>query len=378
MADVNEDAVSKEPPADKHERVVECNLDSVQQASSFTKAADGVVAGLPGSEEENSIEHVEGCVPGTSTASYIEGARTATPLELAFVPTPESGTERPKTKVGLLVLIKNKLVEKSDQIELVPRAKLIANSRRDFLIYGAGVSLSAAGLWWLLPGEMKQKLGFKTQNDSSKEDFLKKILSFDDEIAAGLFSSAKTVPVYRKADMTDVPNNYAGQTPDPSFISNWSLEVGGLAAGKNVILTHSQLLNDFEHHSDITRLVCVEGWSAITGWGGLRLADLIKRYPPIKGAKWIQLRSDVNLDSDGNSDPYFVALDLPSAIHPQTLLATHHNGKLLEIEHGAPLRLLAPMKLGLKNIKAITSINYFNNEPDDYWNKNGYSYYDGI
>jgi DMSO/TMAO reductase YedYZ molybdopterin-dependent catalytic subunit len=69
---------------------------------------------------------------------------------------------------------------------------------------------------------------------------------------------------------------------------------------------------------------------------------------------------------------------LPSALHAQTLLATHHNGKILEVEHGAPLRLLAPMKLGLKNIKAITSINYHTTEPEDYWNKEGYSYYDGI
>jgi DMSO/TMAO reductase YedYZ molybdopterin-dependent catalytic subunit len=59
-------------------------------------------------------------------------------------------------------------------------------------------------------------------------------------------------------------------------------------------------------------------------------------------------------------------------------LVTHHNGQALELEHGAPLRLLAPMKLGLKNIKAITSITYSEKEPDDYWNKDGYSYYDGI
>ena len=71
-------------------------------------------------------------------------------------------------------------------------------------------------------------------------------------------------------------------------------------------------------------------------------------------------------------------IDLVTAHHPQTLLATDLNGKPLTVEHGAPLRLLAPMKLGLKNIKAITRITYTKDEPPDYWAKRGYSRYDGI
>jgi DMSO/TMAO reductase YedYZ molybdopterin-dependent catalytic subunit len=86
----------------------------------------------------------------------------------------------------------------------------------------------------------------------------------------------------------------------------------------------------------------------------------------------------VNLDSDGDPDPYFVSIDLPTARHPQTLLATHQDGLPLSVEHGAPLRLLAPMKLGLKNIKAVTKIVYSSTEPPDYWNLQGYSKYDGI
>ena len=94
--------------------------------------------------------------------------------------------------------------------------------------------------------------------------------------------------------------------------------------------------------------------------------------------RWAKLESSVNLDVDGNSDPYYVSIDLPTARHPQTLLATHHSGKPLDVDHGAPLRLLAPMKLGLKNIKAITAIRYTVDEPADYWNEQGYSKYDGI
>jgi DMSO/TMAO reductase YedYZ molybdopterin-dependent catalytic subunit len=73
-----------------------------------------------------------------------------------------------------------------------------------------------------------------------------------------------------------------------------------------------------------------------------------------------------------------MSLDLTTARHPQTLLATHFNGQSLTVEHGAPLRLLVPVKLGLKNVKAITKISYAAEEPNDYWAERGYSRYDGI
>ena len=95
-------------------------------------------------------------------------------------------------------------------------------------------------------------------------------------------------------------------------------------------------------------------------------------------AKWVRLESSVNLGPWTNPDPYYVSLDLPTAGHPQTLLATRLTGNPLTVEHGAPLRLLVPVKLGLKNIKAITRITYTTDEPADYWAKRGYSGYDGI
>jgi DMSO/TMAO reductase YedYZ molybdopterin-dependent catalytic subunit len=91
-------------------------------------------------------------------------------------------------------------------------------------------------------------------------------------------------------------------------------------------------------------------------WAGLRFDDLLGAYPPMSQAKWARIESSVNLGPWGNPDPYLVSLDLSTARHPQTLLATHLNGKPLTVEHGAPLRLLVPVKLGLKNIKAITQI----------------------
>ena len=134
----------------------------------------------------------------------------------------------------------------------------------------------------------------------------------------------------------------------------------------------------FALRDQVTRLVCVEGWSAIAWWGGIRFADLLAAFPPAPGARWAALRSDVELDGDGRPDPYYVSIDLDTARHPQTLLATHHGGRPLTLAHGAPLRLVVPVKLGLKNIKAITHIAYTADEPPDYWNERGYSKYDGL
>jgi DMSO/TMAO reductase YedYZ molybdopterin-dependent catalytic subunit len=143
-------------------------------------------------------------------------------------------------------------------------------------------------------------------------------------------------------------------------------------------LAIDELLTRFARHDMNTRLVCVEGWSHVAAWGGLRFADLLEAYPPAAGARWAALRSTVNLDGRGRPDPYYVSIDLGTARHPQTLLATHQGGRPLTLAHGAPLRLLAPMKLGLKNIKTITSIAYVAAEPPDYWNERGYSKYDGL
>jgi len=137
-------------------------------------------------------------------------------------------------------------------------------------------------------------------------------------------------------------------------------------------------MNRFTMHEPITRLVCVEGWSAIAWWAGLRFDDLLRAYPPISQAKWARVESSVNLDASGNPDPYFASIDLATVRHPQTLLATHLSGQPLTVEHGAPLRLLVPVKLGLKNVKAVTRITYSAEEPGDYWAQYGYSSYDGI
>jgi DMSO/TMAO reductase YedYZ molybdopterin-dependent catalytic subunit len=253
-------------------------------------------------------------------------------------------------------------------------------TRRDVLLFGAGAAATLVGAGSLLPQATLGRLGLASQNQDRprREWLLDNALRLDDDVAEALYSRERVVPTYDKTQLTPLKNNYNGLTPHPGYIPEWRLILDGLESGVTLSLSIQNLLASFAVRDQITRLVCVEGWSAIAWWSGLRFGDVVSAYPPASQAKWARFESSVNVDSAGKRDPYFVSIDLATARHPQTLLATHLDRQPLTVEHGAPLRLLAPMKLGLKNIKAITRISYTAEEPTDYWAIRGYSRYDGI
>jgi DMSO/TMAO reductase YedYZ molybdopterin-dependent catalytic subunit len=291
---------------------------------------------------------------------------------------PEAG--RKSSAVSVSPKLASFFRERPPQATQVPPQLLRRWARRDLLLFGAGAIAAVAAGGALLPQTTLKRLGIIHENKDwpGKEWLLNKSLRIDDDVAEALYSKDRLVPTYAKSQITPLRNNYNGATPDPGYIPEWRLALDGLASGLSISLNIRNLLASFQIHEQVTRLVCVEGWSAVAGWAGIRFDDLLRAYPPTSQAKWVRLESSVNLGPWGNPDPYYVSLDLSTARHSQTLLATHLNGTPLTVEHGAPLRLLVPVKLGLKNIKAITRITYTKDEPADYWAKHGYSHYDGI
>lgn len=283
------------------------------------------------------------------------------------------------------------LAEPPEEVVEVPRRALDARTRRDFLLFAAGTLATGLGAWWLLPDRTRARLLPQPGHDAldtiaarvgltreRREAVLDRALTFDDDVAEALYSRDRRVRTYRRSQVTPLKNNYAGRTPGPEYLPGWRLRVAGLAGGASAEFTGGELLARFGFHEMVTRLVCVEGWSAVAWWGGIRFADFLAAFPPAGGSRWAALRSAVNLDGRGRPDPYYVSIDLETARHPQALLATHLGGRPLTVAHGAPLRLVAPMKLGLKNIKALTHLEYSAGEPPDYWAQRGYSSYDGL
>src|SRR6266403_663754 len=179
--------------------------------------------------------------------------------------------------------------------EIAPRV-LRYRTRRDVLLFGAGAVAALAGGGFLLPQDTLSRLGVRRNMDSpGKEWFLNKALRIDDDVAEALYSENRIVPTYTKSQITPLKNNYNGATPDPGYISGWNLTLDGLASGPSISLNIRNLLTRFSVHEQITRLVCVEGWSAIAWWSGLRFEDLLRAYPPMSQAKWARVESSVNL-----------------------------------------------------------------------------------
>src|ERR1700693_1418088 len=149
------------------------------------------------------------------------------------------------------------------EIEMAPRV-LRYQSRRDFLVFGAGALTALAGAGFLLPQETLGRIGIHRNLDSpEKEWFLNRALRIDDDVAEALYSANRRVPTYTTSEITSLKNNYNGATPHPGYISGWKLTLEGLASGLSISLDIRNLLTRFSMHEQITRLVCVEGWSAI-------------------------------------------------------------------------------------------------------------------
>jgi DMSO/TMAO reductase YedYZ molybdopterin-dependent catalytic subunit len=132
-----------------------------------------------------------------------------------------------------------------------------------------------------------------------------------------------------------------------------------------------------------TELKCIEGWSNIVHWTGARLIDLAAKYGLGSRSgrafdaekKPADLFRYVRLETPAGA--YYVGLDIASALHPQTLLCYAMNGEPLTPGHGAPLRLVIPVKYGIKNIKRIGTIRFTDERPGDYWAERGYDWYAG-
>jgi len=230
-------------------------------------------------------------------------------------------------------------------------------SRRAFL----SKSLSLGGLSLLT--------GCTLTDEFSIDKLLERISRFNDGAQAALFDSAKLAPIYPESMMTrPFPfNAYYSLDKAPTVDPNdYELEIDGLVENKESWTLRQ--LGALPQTTQVTRHICVEGWSAIGKWGGVRFSDFLKRIGADTTAKYIRFDC---------ADDYYTSIDMPTALHPQTLLTLTYDGQTLPRAYGFPMKLRMPTKLGYKNPKYIMSMTVTNDYPGGYWEDQGYNWFGG-
>ena len=229
-------------------------------------------------------------------------------------------------------------------------------TRRGFITAAVAAGAGYAGWKWLRTRPREGGLEWP----------LRRVLESNEALAGAYFSEARLSTEFRTSDITRARINGRLGLQSPLDPDAWRLRIEG--ASRPLALTLDDL-RQFPRRTMVTELRCIEGWSTIVQWGGVRLADVLEQYAPPR------LPSFVAMETPDRA--YYVGLDIASALHPQTLLAFEMNGAPLAPLHGAPLRLAIPVKYGIKNIKRIGVIRLTDIRPADFWGERGYDWYAG-
>jgi DMSO/TMAO reductase YedYZ molybdopterin-dependent catalytic subunit len=200
---------------------------------------------------------------------------------------------------------------------------------------------------------------------------LKAGLGFSDWVSAGIFRRGHLAATFSDAELTPFDkfpiNDY--DVDDPGVDSDrWTLTISGaVQKGGDYKLAQIQSLPKITQN---TRHVCVEGWDVVGSFSGARLSDFLRLVGADTSARFITVKC---------ADDYYESLDMATALHPQTLLCYEMYGRPLTGQHGAPLRLTIPTKIGYKQAKWLTEMSVTNLlQQVGYWEDQGYSEFYGL
>ena len=219
-------------------------------------------------------------------------------------------------------------------------------------------------------GPLVMLTGCDVKRPEAVESALLAISHFTDGVQGWLFDPNKLAPIYSASRILRPPkfNAYFDVIDlKPVDGATWRLEVSGLVTEKRAWTL--QDLRALPQASMVIKHVCVEGWSYIGGWSGPTLRSFLERVGADLRAKYVAFKT---------TDDYPSSIDMATALHPQTLLATQYGGDTLTDPFGYPVRLRMATKLGYKNPKWITAIEVTNTYPGGYWESRGFSWFAGI
>jgi hypothetical protein len=231
--------------------------------------------------------------------------------------------------------------------EELPEREIARKTRRSFFAAALAAGAGYAGWRWLRTRRLDDGVPWP----------LRRTLEFNEGLARDFLDAKDRAREYPyEAAPSGLRINGGIGLSDGFDPAAWRLHVTGLAAGPTTLT-----LDDIKALPRVAvamRLCCIEGWSCVVNWAGVRFRDYVSLTTP-----------------DGG---YYVGLDIASALHPQTLLCYEMDGQPLTLAHGAPLRLVIPTKYGVKNIKRIGHIRFTGVRPADYWAQQGYDWYAGL
>lgn len=247
-------------------------------------------------------------------------------------------------------------------------------NRRKFIAFGA-FGAFGLGVWGI------RKWILEAGKVSGASAPLRAMLDFNERVNAafrGDGARVKEFPKEMAAKKVRVNGKYG--VSGAIDLANWKLMVvcDNPRPGTVLAITMDQL-RALPKTEIVYDFKCIEGWSQITHWGGVRFRDFAEHFglgtksgsapsqeKPEDLYTYTSLRTP-----DGE---YYVGIDMPSVLHPQTILAYEMNGEPLPMNQGAPLRLIIPTKYGVKNLKRIGLMGFSDERPKDYWHERGYDY----
>ena len=238
-------------------------------------------------------------------------------------------------------------------------AKLLPQPSRRLFLRGAG-SL----------GALAMLTGCDVIDGPTAENALRVISRFNDRVQALLFSETTLAPEYPESAITrPFPfNAYYSEAEAPDIDGDtYQLEIGGLVDNKKPWTLPK--LNKLPEVSQITRHVCVEGWSAIGSWQGVKLSDFLKLIGADTTAKYVWFQC---------AEGYSNTIDMPTLLHPQTQLTFKFDNEILPRAYGFPIKIRMPTKLGFKQPKYVIAMEITNQDKGGYWSNQGYNWFSGL
>jgi DMSO/TMAO reductase YedYZ molybdopterin-dependent catalytic subunit len=217
-------------------------------------------------------------------------------------------------------------------------------------------------------------LGLLSGCDVTDEESVHKVLwgmsRWNDRVQMALFDPKRLSPTYPESAITrPFPFNAFYREDEAPIVDgdSYRLELGGLIRERRPWSLAE--LNALPQSTQITRHVCVEGWSAIGKWGGVQFRTFLERVGADLAARYVGFKC---------ADDYYTSIDMATALHPQTQLTLRFGDETLPRSYGFPMKLRMPTKLGFKNPKHITAIFVTNLYPGGYWEDKGYNWFAGL